>query len=506
MPLYLGNISVDGENEQESGRFALSWLTLRFRDRKVERAYAYNDIHKALPLIRLSLCLGAMLYAAFGVLDYLSLDGALHQVWAIRFGIVVPVVLSTAAATLWKEFWRYAQLILGIGMSTAGLGIITMTAVIPPPTNAAYYAGLLVVVIYGSTLARMKFHISAMISICLVAAYNIVALKLNPIPLPALLSNNFFLISATGVGIFGSYIQDLYVRFNYVSTRLLIEEKGRSEQLLAESEAANHAKSEFLAVVSHELRTPLNAIIGFSEFLKMEMFGPLGSNRYKSYSEDIYRSGQHLLHIINDILDLSRAEANKLEVIEEKFNLGEMIDGCLRMFRNKAAEEGIRLSYKISEELNVQADQRLMNQVLINLLSNAVKFTASGGAITVTAFSDENDCCSIRVTDTGIGIAEENILRVLEPFIQVESATARSHEGLGLGLPLVKRIMSLHGGEVRIESTLGEGTTVTVTLPGWRRAEWGDQIDPGAGNDTGEGSGEAATGAQGHQDLSNVGS
>ena len=247
--------------------------------------------------------------------------------------------------------------------------------------------------------------------------------------------------------------------------------------MLARSEAANLAKSEFLAIVSHELRTPLNAIIGFSEFLKMEMFGPLGSDRYKSYSHDIYRSGQHLLHIINDILDLSRAEANKLEISEEKFDLAEMVHGCLRMFHNKTAVEGVRISHKISEDINVLADHRLMNQVVINLLSNAIKFTGTGGAITVESFCDESDCCSIKVSDTGIGIAEENIAKIFEPFMQVESAKIRTQDGLGLGLPLVKRIMDLHGGEVNIESTLGKGTTVTVTLPGWRRAEWDDDKD-----------------------------
>jgi signal transduction histidine kinase len=359
-------------------------------------------------------------------------------------------------------------------MISAGAGVVAMTAITEEPANTYYYAGLIMVVIYGSTLVRLQFVYSALISFALVATYQWVALIYNPISHTILLNNNFFLFMATAVGIFASYIQELYVRLNYVSTRLLIEEQGKSKLLLAKSEAANTAKSEFLAIVSHELRTPLNAIIGFSEFLKMEMFGPLGSERYKSYSQDIYRSGQHLLHIINDILDLSRAEANKLEITEEKFNLAEMVHGCLRMFRNKAAVEGVRFSHKISEDITVLADQRLMNQVVINLLSNAVKFTSTGGAITVETHCDENDCCSIKVIDTGIGIAEENIAKVLEPFMQVESATVRTQEGLGLGLPLVKRIIDLHGGDVGIVSTLGKGTTVTVSLPGWRRAEWDD--------------------------------
>ncbi len=484
MSLNLGN--MDMESGDEAGRFVFSWLTLRYRDRMIERAYAQNDITKSLPLIRLTLFFATLLYASFGVLDYYVTEFALQSVWFIRFILVLPIMTTVVIVSFTRVFKKNPQLFLSVMMISTGTGVVGMTAVTHEPASFSYYAGLIMVVIYGSTLVRLQFVYSTVISIALVVAYQWVAIFYNPIPLAILINNNFFLVMATVVGIFASYIQELYVRFNYVSTRLLIEEKGRSEQLLAKSEAANHAKSEFLAVVSHELRTPLNAIIGFSEFLKMEMFGPLGSNRYKSYSEDIYRSGQHLLHIINDILDLSRAEANKLEITDEQFNLRDMIDGCMRMFRNKAAEEGIRLSYEASEDLNIQADQRLMNQVLINLLSNAVKFTASGGAITVTAFSDENDRCSIRVSDTGIGIAEENIMRVLEPFIQVESAAARSHEGLGLGLPLVKRIMNLHGGTIEIESTLGKGTTVTVTLPGWRRHEWSDNESGGNSEDRGD--------------------
>ncbi len=474
MALNLSRINLSEEGLPT--RFALNWLTLKFRDRKVEKSYAYNDIKNALPLIRLSLFLAALLYASFGFLDYHLAEDALGNVWIIRFGIVSPIILFVVAASFTRLFRRIAQFFLSLTMISAGAGVVAMTAITDEPANTYYYAGLIMVVIYGSTLVRLQFIYSALISLALVASYQWVAISLNPIPPTSLLNNNFFLFMATAVGIFASYIQELYVRLNHVSTRLLIEEKGKSEQLLAKSEAANNAKSEFLAIVSHELRTPLNAIIGFSEFLKMEMFGPLGSDRYRSYSHDIYRSGQHLLHIINDILDLSRAEANKLEISEEKFDLAEMVHGCLRMIRNKTALEGIRISYKISEDINVFADQRLMNQVVINLLSNAIKFTSTGGAITVETSCDENDCCSVTVSDTGIGIAHENLAKIFEPFMQVESAKVRTQDGLGLGLPLVKRIMDLHGGKVNIESTLGKGTTVTVTMPGWRRAEWNESL------------------------------
>jgi signal transduction histidine kinase len=287
-----------------------------------------------------------------------------------------------------------------------------------------------------------------------------------------LLSNNFFLIMASAVGIFASYIQELYIRRAYIYTQLLTEEKERSEFLLDEARAASHAKSEFLAIVSHELRTPLNAIIGFSEFLKMEMFGPLGSARYKSYAEDIHASGEHLLGVIGDILDLSKAEANKLDVNEEEVFLGAAVGGCLRMFRSKAAGEGVRLSTHLGPWPVLRADERLVKQLMINLISNAIKFTPAGGEVSISTTWEDDGGCVLTVRDTGIGIAEEDIPKVLEPFAQVESATARSHEGLGLGLPLVKKIIDLHGGSLEIKSRLGTGTTVTIRFPEERVLSW----------------------------------
>ena len=246
----------------------------------------------------------------------------------------------------------------------------------------------------------------------------------------------------------------------------------QGRELLAESQAANHAKSEFLAIVSHELRTPLNAIIGFSEFMKMEMFGPLGSDRYREYAQDIHKSGKHLLQIISDILDLSRAEANKLILADEEISLQSITDSNLRMFRNLAAAEGLRLKFKSDSMPILRVDERMITQVVTNLLSNAIKFTGRGGEITVSVTQGPEGACLLSVRDTGIGIAEENISKVLEPFVQVENATSRNHDGLGLGLPLVKRIVDLHDGSLEITSRIGEGTTVTVMIPKERVIAW----------------------------------
>ena len=247
-----------------------------------------------------------------------------------------------------------------------------------------------------------------------------------------------------------------------------------------QAEAANHAKSEFLANMSHELRTPLNAIIGFSEILSMQIFGPLGSERYRAYVEDIHQSGNHLLGIINGILDLSKAEAGKLTLDETDVDLAEVLRQSGRMFRTKATEEGIKLIFDLPEDMpRVRADSRLISQVVINLISNAIKFT-NQGTVAVSLGQNPDGACFIRVRDTGVGIAKENIPKVIEPFVQVESAFSRGHEGTGLGLPFVQKLMELHGGDLSIQSELGEGTSVTVRFPESRVVGAADREAAGA--------------------------
>lgn len=230
--------------------------------------------------------------------------------------------------------------------------------------------------------------------------------------------------------------------------------------------AANHAKSDFLANMSHELRTPLNAVIGFSEMLMMEFWGPLG-DRYKSYAADIHHAGKHLLSIINEILDLSKVEAGKLELLEERVDLKDLVDNCLHLVAERARIADLVVEAEIPPHLPpLIADPRLMRQILLNLLSNAIKFTPPGGRVT-TSIRPDGRHMAITVADTGIGIHEKDIPRVLEPFGQVDSAQARQYqcESTGLGLPLVKRFTELHGGRLSLVSEPGAGTIVTIQIP-----------------------------------------
>ena len=233
------------------------------------------------------------------------------------------------------------------------------------------------------------------------------------------------------------------------------------------AEAANRSKSEFLAIMSHELRTPLNAIIGFSDILKAEMFGPVGDGRYKDYACDIFESGSHLLSLINDILDLSKAEAGKLELREGPFRIDEAVERALGMMRPHASQAGIDLDVDLAagiEGLEIMADERKIKQVLLNLLSNAIKFSQGGTRVTVGVWRGD-DGLTVEVADQGIGIAEEDIALAFEPFHQVDSTLSREREGTGLGLPLAKRMIELHDGTMAMESAPEVGTRVRFVLP-----------------------------------------
>ncbi|MND75314.1 Non-motile and phage-resistance protein [compost metagenome] len=237
------------------------------------------------------------------------------------------------------------------------------------------------------------------------------------------------------------------------------------EVAMTRAEAANQAKSEFLANMSHELRTPLNAINGFSEIMAGEMFGPLGDRRYKGYAADIHQSGQHLLSLINDILDMAKIEAGKLTLHYEPLALDALCADAVRLMRGKAQEARLTLTLDCPETLHIEADQRGLKQVLLNLISNAVKFTPEGGAVAVTVAPRDAETVRVSVADTGIGIAAEDLQRLARPFEQVEGQHSKSTQGTGLGLALTKSLVELHGGRLTIDSEPGRGTVVWFDLP-----------------------------------------
>jgi signal transduction histidine kinase len=244
------------------------------------------------------------------------------------------------------------------------------------------------------------------------------------------------------------------------NARLFREIEDKSRQI----EAANRHKSEFLANMSHELRTPLTAIIGFSEVLSDKIFGEL-NDKQNEYMGDIVSSGRHLLSLINDILDLSKVEAGRMDLDVTRFDLPMAIDNALILIRERATRHGIKVEHYIDDRLDeIVGDERKFKQILLNLLSNAVKFTPEGGSINVSAALIVG-AVEVAVSDTGIGIAPENQQTIFEEFRQVGTDAAKKREGTGLGLTLTKKFVELHGGTIRVESAVGKGSTFTFTLP-----------------------------------------
>ena len=259
----------------------------------------------------------------------------------------------------------------------------------------------------------------------------------------------------------------VYATFDDITERERAAEALRKAK--EEAELASRAKTVFLANMSHELRTPLNSIIGFSQMLGSEVFGPLGSDKYREYAGYIGRSGTHLLNVIKDLLDVSKVEAGATELVEEEIDILETVGSCVVMVQERAAHAGVELVNDVPSGLPaLYADPTQLKQILLNLMTNAIKFTPADGRVTMAADIGKDRFLSVKITDTGIGIAAGDLPRVLEPFGQAGDVMTRGHDGAGLGLPLAKSMVELHGGTFDLESQVGVGTTVTVRFPAER--------------------------------------
>ncbi len=265
-------------------------------------------------------------------------------------------------------------------------------------------------------------------------------------------------------------------------SEILMDTTHELEMAREEAEKASQVKSEFLSNMSHELRTPLNAIIGFSQIIREQTFGPVGSGQYRDYANDIYESGLHLLELINEVLDYSKIEAGAAKLLEDDVDVEAVAGAVTRMLADRAGNRGVALEIDAADGLPLlRADSLKVRQILINLLTNAIKFTNEGGSVTISLWAKSDSGFVLQVTDTGIGIALEDIPKALDMFGQVDSSLSRHHEGTGLGLPLTKSLAEMHGGSFDLQSKPGVGTTVTLRFPAERIVGGAESvsIDPG---------------------------
>jgi signal transduction histidine kinase len=279
-------------------------------------------------------------------------------------------------------------------------------------------------------------------------------------------------LACVTVGLFICVLQYRHQRTAEVIIDALKAREGELHAAKENAEAANRTKSQFLANMSHELRTPLNAIIGFSDIIGNDMLEAGGPSVYRDYARDINSSGQNLLQIINDILDMSKIDAGRLELREDVIDIASAVAQCVRMIAGRAHESEVRVSNELAPALpQLRGDPVRFKQILLNLLSNAVKFTPPRGAVRIAVERKGDGTLSLVVSDTGIGMTKDEIELALQPFRQIDSSLARKHEGTGLGLPLVKALAELHGGALAISSTPRRGTEAVVAFPAWRVIE-----------------------------------
>ena len=460
---------------------AINPLTGEFEDRALERQFRAEVLPDWRRQATVALYLGALGYLAFLVNDYprFGWSSSLYLLLGLRLGTLAIALAFHMVVRLNRSFTVYSWALvaaamgfftifcaiimtfpyrLDISTSLIVAQIVAILLVVPNRAILAVATGAVASIAFVFAAAGLMTDAYALHSVIIeLVIFNlggaVVALRMHR------LHRSHFAVVARE--------RQINERLEKQSTKL-VKLATRLAKARDDANHANRAKSEFLAHMSHELRTPLNAINGFSEIIKNEMFGPV-AERYRDYAADIYRSGKLLTALINDVLDLSKIEAGKLEMEDERIEPAALVETCLRLVRDRAHKASLRLVTEIPPELpSLLADERLVKQMLLNLLTNAIKFTPGGGRVTTIVRLAEDGRLSFTVRDTGIGIAAEDIGRVLEPYGQVATARDRNPDGTGLGLPLVKKMVELHGGTLTLHSTPRVGTTATLTFPASR--------------------------------------
>ena len=439
--------------------------------------FARNEISApfAMPALCFIFYVASMFWASFGEATLWILIVALAKIFMHER---CRLLLSLPRADVDIVHWRrhFFQLELLNGVALAAFALIGFGKNHSGPIEATFsshvfiFATLMVVLAIRMTFASTLrgVFLAGTVPMTIAVAGRLVLLN-DPfycaLALMALGIHVFFVYLAGGLHTTALAMIEYRAEMHSLIAQLE-ETKAISDEARRRAEAANKAKSRFLATMSHELRTPLNAIMGYSEVMDKQLLGPIGNETYREYANNIHSSGSHLLNIINEILDLSRIEAGRYDLHEETIRLTDIAEDCQRLLKIRADAKGLVIIEDFAPELaQVWADPRAMRQICLNLMSNALKFTPKGGRITLIVAPSEDGGQSLTVKDTGPGIPKDEIPRVLQAFGQGSLAHETAEGGTGLGLPIVQNLIQLHGGAFSLKSELRKGTEVTVTLP-----------------------------------------
>ncbi|HUT48746.1 MAG TPA: HAMP domain-containing sensor histidine kinase [Alphaproteobacteria bacterium] len=452
-----------------SGMEVSRW-TLAFNDPKFERQFQMSWTKLTTLTNKIWVTIGLGFYAVFTLLLLVFLPEYCHDFLWIRYEITIPLLLLTQIPVYFQSrFERILDPLYFIGMFLSFGTALFLFVVTHKDHHLIYLFEMATISAFGQHYNRVLFNRSLVFSVLAVSA-TVTAISIEPglVPIPYVPAICAVFAHAL-VGVFSGYGREFFARRNYLTKQVFTAELARNADLAVEANAASEAKSRFLAIASHELRTPLNAIIGYTEAMQSGIYGPMADGRVRQAVTDIHGSGKRLLTIVEDVLELTNAAQGTVELEESVFDLAALIAEMQSAFESECAKKGIELYVIVDPGLpSLSADPRLVRRILSNLLSNALKYTNKGGEVWLTAGAVDDGALSIWIKDTGIGIAPDKLERAMEVFGQVEDDLNRRYEGIGIGLPLTRSLIELHGGSFSVESKVGRGTRVRLTFPAER--------------------------------------